>query len=78
MPTPIHTKISYDPRGFDAVVCVLTDTADGQTQAFRWMLRAYEGQSIPEMTRLALEHGEPMTWHQASTVFGSQDNYVGV
>jgi hypothetical protein len=41
--TPIHTKISYDPRGFDAVVCVLTDKAEGGTLAFRWLLRAYEG-----------------------------------
>lgn len=27
--TPIHTKISYDPRGFDAVVSVLTDSTSG-------------------------------------------------
>ena len=37
--TPIHTKVSYDPRGFDAVVSVLADNAEGGTVAFRWLLR---------------------------------------
>jgi hypothetical protein len=73
--TPIHTKISYDPRGFDAVVCVLTDKAEGGTLAFRWLLRAYEGQSIPELTRLAVENGEPLSEAQCREVFGHQEDY---
>ncbi len=68
--TPIHTKVSYDPRGFDAVVSVLADNAEGGTVAFRWLLREYIGQSIPELTRLAIENGEPLTRAQAIEIFG--------
>jgi hypothetical protein len=74
--TPIHTKVSYDPRGFDALVCVLADQTEGGTLAYRWLLRAYEGQSIPELTQLALENGEPLTAAQCREIFGHQDDYA--
>jgi hypothetical protein len=74
--TPIRTKISYDPRDFDALVCVLTDRAEGGTLAFRWFLKEYTGQSIPELARLAMENGEPLTAAQCQEIFGHQDDYA--
>lgn len=68
--TPIHTKISYDPRGFDALIHVLTDSLEDGPMAYSWMLREYTGQSIPELTRLAIENGVPMGRDDAQVVFG--------